>query len=267
MHGFTIELNDHAGKPVPLSVLHHVKVMSRNRRELFNPIMLRVVGAGSETRAAQIPRAFGYPMRQGDSLLVTAILHNPTTQAYRGVRVKVALRYSPLNGPPDPLEVFPFFTHVTPPDSTSSYDLPPGRSERSRLIHPAIAGRIIGMGGHMHEYGVQLRFEDVTANKVIWEVEPKRDSSGAVVEVPSRLLLWRAGVRIRPDHVYRVTGVYFNPTGDTIRNGGMATVGGAFMPATRASWPTVEHSDPLFSFDLQQELNSGQPVAGRHTGH
>ncbi|MGH7471604.1 MAG: hypothetical protein ACRENP_26930 [Longimicrobiales bacterium] len=200
LHGFQIELVDAQGRPAPASLLHHVKVMKRGRRELFHSIMLRVIGAGAETEPVQLPQALGYPMRQGDTLLVTAMLHNPTAQAFAGLRVRVLARYTPRSTPPEPEAVFPFFAHVNTARIDQLNDLPPGLSQRSRLLRPAIGGRVIGLGGHLHQYGVRVMLEDVTTGKVLWQADARRDSAGNVLEVPTRYFLWRGGMRIQPDH-------------------------------------------------------------------
>ncbi|MGH7460875.1 MAG: hypothetical protein ACREMA_07585 [Longimicrobiales bacterium] len=260
LHGFRIELVDGQGRVVPGELLHHVKVMNRAQRELFEPIMLRVIGAGSETRKVDLPKALGYPLRRGDTLLVTAMLHNPTATSYRQVRVRVLAQYTPNSAPPTPETVYPFFAHVTTADSNSSYDLPPGLSQRSRLLQPKIGGRVIGLGGHLHKFGVRLMLEDVTAGKVLWTSEAVRDSAGNVLEVPTRLFLWRGGLRIQSDHVYRLTGVYLNPTADTLRNAGMSTMGGALQPDARVRWPAPDPAHPIYRNDLAREL-------GTHGGH
>jgi hypothetical protein len=267
LHGFRIELVDAGGHRVPSELLHHVKVVSMNRRELFHPIMLRVIGAGAETQPPALPRALGYPLHEGDTLLITAMLHNPGSRAYGDVRVRVIGRFTPSAGRPEPFEVFPFFTHVTAPDSTSSYDLPPGRSERSRLIQPAIGGRVIGLGGHLHRYGVELTLEDITTGELLWKSEAVRDSAGNVLEVPVRFFLWRGGLPLRSDRVYRMTGVYFNPTGDTIRGGGMATMGGALRPHAGAAWPALDRQHPIYLLDLARELGTAPGGQHVHAGH
>src|SRR5690606_38333091 len=100
-----------------------------------------------------------------------------------------------------------------------AYDLPPGKSQKSWEGRPAISGRLLGVGGHLHDYGVLLRLEDVTAGKVIWEAEPILDESGSVVGMPMKKFFWRLGVPIRADHVYRLTAFYDNPTGRMIPEG------------------------------------------------
>src|SRR4051812_42054925 len=47
LRGYSVELIDSAGQPVPQAVVHHVNVIIPQRRELFSPIMLRLAAAGA----------------------------------------------------------------------------------------------------------------------------------------------------------------------------------------------------------------------------
>lgn len=249
--GFVVEVVDREGREVPESVLHHVKVLATERRELFNPIALRLVGAGSETRAADLPARAGVPLRQGDPLLVTAMVHNPTQEALTGVQVRVRLRYLRSDDAPGMSTVYPFFMHVTAPDEPSDYDLPPGRSERSWEARPAVGGRVLMLGGHLHRYGVGLRLEDAGSGRVIWETTPVVGENGDIHDVPRRSYTWSRGPRLDPDRTYRVTATYDNPTGKTLPGAGMGTVGGVLRPEAR--WLDRDAQDPLYMWDLARE--------------
>lgn len=250
IHGFAIELVDAQQNPVPQALMHHVRLVSPNKRDLFTPIMLRVVGAGSDTEPVNVPRLLGYPMHRGDSILMTAMVHNTGTHSYKGVRVRVHVRYSDPDVWPSPLTIYPFYMHAVPPGGDSQFDVPPGRSEKSWESKPAIDGRILGIGGHLHRYGVGLRFEDVTTKKIIWQATATADNSGNIINTPRTLFLWRAGVPIYANRTYRVVAVYNNPTGDTIRSA-MATVGGMFKP--NSPWPGVDHNDSVYTRDAAEE--------------
>ena len=252
LHGYEIELLDATGEVVPPEVLHHFKVMLPERRELFSPVMLHLAGGGGEIKPVRLPRQAGVPLEQGDSLLVTAMLHNPTSQHLDGVQLTVRLYYSTQGPWEAPLEVVPFFTHVTPPMHNPAYDLPPGISQRSLDISPVVSGWLIGLGGHLHQYGVLLRLEDVTEERVLWEKKPKRSDDGGILEVPYDRFVWSKGPALRPDHIYRVTAVYNNPTGEIIPDGGMGTVGGAFVP--EEPWPVVDRQAEEYVWYLNHEI-------------
>jgi hypothetical protein len=250
LQGYRIELVDDAGRPVPRTVLHHVNLIAPQRRELFSPIMLRLGAAGPETAPVRLPRPLGSPVRRGDTLLVTAMLHNPTDRAYHGVRLRARLPFVPATGAVGALAVYPFYVDVMPPAGDHDFDLPPGRSVTWWEGRPAVAGRILGVGGHLHRYGVALRFEDRTARRTLWDATPRIDSTGDVIGVPTAYLFWHRGATLDPTHVYRLSVVYDNPTGATIPRGGMGTLGGVFVPARGATLPPVARSDPQYRKDV-----------------
>ncbi len=114
VHGFDFEVLDRNGRALPNEILHHLQVLIPDRRELFHTVMLRVAGAGGETRPVSLPPEVGYRVSEGDSLVFTAMLHNPTGAALGDARLVVWLRYSPAAGTwRSPVDVVPFFTHVT----------------------------------------------------------------------------------------------------------------------------------------------------------
>jgi hypothetical protein len=175
-----------------------------------------------------------------------------------------------------PIEVYPFYVDVMGPVGEKDFDLPPGRSEWSWEGRPAIDGRMLGIGGHVHKHAEVLRFEDVTVGSTIWEGRPVVDSVGRVVEVPVGHLWKRGGVRVRADHVYRLTAVYDNPTGDTIPAGGMGALGGIFVPGWGEAWPALDPTDPLYVADLRRthevarqraSASHGAASEGEHHGH
>jgi hypothetical protein len=265
LHGFAVEVMKNGTEPAPRDVLHHIKVLAPGSRELFAPIALRLIGAGAETTEARLPSAWGVPFRAGDSLLVAAMVHNPGDEPLDGVRLRLRLRYSRADSRPPPADVYPFFLHVTPPGEHSGFDLPPGRSEHSWEGQPAVAVRILGLSGHLHRYGVELRLEDVTAGRLLWRVRPRTDGNGDIVSVPRTRFAWGRGIKLHPEHVYRVTAVYENPTDHTLMDAGMGTIGGVVLPSDR--WPPVNRLDLLYRRDLAQEAAGGPGHQHRSHGH
>lgn len=251
MRGYSVDVFDSTGALVPHAVLHHLNVIAPERRELFSQIMLRVAAAGSETAPVELPPFIGYRLHAGDSLLVSAMLHNPTERAYAGAHLKVRLKVADASWWMHPLSVYPFYLDVMPPAGGHSFDLPPGRSERAWEGKPAIGGRILAVGGHLHKYGVLLRLEDRTADRVLWEVKPDTDATGDVASIPVKNFLWSLGVSIYPDHIYRLVAVYDNPTGTAIPDGGMGALGGVIWPTGSEPWPAVSRSDPEYQYDVR----------------
>ena len=272
------ELVDENGRQLPASLLHHMNVMDPNERELFLPIGRRILASGMETGEIRFPwLLFGSRIHAGQRFLANAMVHNPTNVGYRGVRVRLVLNYIPEHRPWPFFSVLPWQLDVAFPLGDKSFDLPPGRSERSYEGSPAVAGKLIVIGGHMHAYGRIIEFWDATTGKLLWHGEPAPAPPGAASAVPVGKLysLKGLGMRITPSHRYRVHVVYENPTEHAIPNGGMGVVGGLFMPDRKAIWPATDPSDSLYQKDLRHFMGPvGKPVVGMplemghmHMGH
>ena len=265
LRGYTVELVDSAGRPVPQTVVHHVNVIIPQKRELFSPIMLRLAAAGAETAPVGLPWFLGYQVKETDSVLVSAMLHNSSSVAYGGVRLRVRMPMTKRHilGA---MSVFPFYMDVMPPAGSHSFDLPAGESERFWEGSPAIDGRILGVSGHVHKFGKLLRLEDRTRGKVLWEGKPTVDDQGEVTAIPIKKFVATFGVAVHPDHVYRLTVVYDNPTNSPIIDGGMGALGGVFLPGDSGKWPAVDplNSDYVLDWRISYRLDTSRDVHGGH---
>ena len=248
------EVVDDHGQRLSNDLLHHMNVMDPAERELFLPISRRILASGRETGEIRFPwLLFGAPMRAGERILANAMVHNPTAVSYHGVRVRLVLSYVPDHRPWPFFSVIPWQLDVAFPVGDKSFDLPPGHSERSYEGSPAVAGKLVVIGGHMHEYGRTIEFWDATTGKRLWHGEPAPAPPGEPSAVPMARLYSLAGIgmRITPTHRYRVRVIYENPTDHTMPNGGMGVVGGLFMPDRKATWPATNQADPLYQQDLR----------------
>jgi len=270
------EVVDDHGQRLPNNLLHHMNVMNPAERELFLPISRRILASGRETGEIRFPwLLFGAPMRAGERILANAMVHNPTTVNYHGVRVRLVLSYVPDHRPWPFFSVIPWQLDVAFPLGDKSFDLPPGRSERSYEGSPAVAGKLIVIGGHMHEYGKTIEFWDVTTGKRLWHGEPAAAPLGEPSAVPLGRLygLTGIGLRITPTHRYRVRVIYDNPSDRTIPNGGMGVVGGLFMPDRNATWPATNQADSLYQQDLRHFMGPvgraavAAPMSHMHMEH
>ncbi len=269
IYGFRTQLVDAAGRQLPSGLLHHFNLLEPTQRELILPIARRVAAAGSETGAVRFPRLLlGSPVERGEQLVASVMLHNPTPESYRGVRVRLIMNYVPERRPWPLFRAFPWQLDVAFPVGDKSFDLPPGRSERVYEGSPAVPGDIVAIGGHLHEYGVSIEFSDATTGALIWRAQPVRDASNNVVGMPIGKLYGptRLGAHILPAHRYRVRVVYDNPTGRVLPGAGMGVVAGLFVPARHVSWPDVNAADSLYQQDLRHFLRlHGEWLAERET--
>ena len=260
--GYRVEVADSAGRPLPQSLLHHFNLNDPDHRELFLPISLHILAASRETPALTIPwLLFGVPLARGQRFLSYAMLANTGPTAHHGVRVRLLLRVTPTRRPWPLHRAYPWVMDVLfpvghPPGGSKAFDLPPGRSVQAWESTPAISGTIMGMGGHMHDYGVSLELSDVTTGRVLGRLVPERDSSGLVRLLPPvRFYRWyRLGIHIESTHRYRVTVTYDNPTGRAIPDGGMGAVAGLFVPDGGARWPGVDTTDVSYRQDLHDSF-------------
>ena len=255
--GFRTELVDEAGRRLPRELIHHFNVLDPTHRELFLPIGQRLAAAGKETGPIRMPwLLFGSPFERGAKIVASAMLHNPTAETYRGVRVRIVLYYTPDNRPWPLFRVYPWQLDVGFPVGDKSFDLPAGRSERAYEGSPAVPGDIVAIGGHVHEYGVSIELSDATTGELIWRGQPLRDANGNVVAIPIGRLygLTRIGAHIVPEHRYRVRVIYDNPTGHALPEGGMGVVGGLFVPDGDVPWPATNPNDSLYQQDLRHFL-------------
>jgi len=194
---------------------------------------------------------------------------------YHGVHVRLVLSYVPDHRPWPFFAVIPWQLDVGFPVGDKSFDLPPGRSERSYEGSPQVPGKLIVIGGHMHEYGKTIEFWDVTTGKQLWHGEPAPAPAGEPSAVPLGKLygLTGLGLRITPTHRYRVRVIYENPTDHTIPNGGMGVVGGLFMPDRNATWPATNQADSLYQQDLRHFMGPvgrsavAVPMSHMHMDH
>ena len=249
LYGFDYEVFDAQGNELPTNIVHHFNVIDPDHRELFLPISRRVMGAGGETGGQAMPwMLFGYPVTAGQQMVVTVMLHNPTGQAHDDVSLRIRLKYVKAGRPWPFFQVYPYQLDVAFPAGDKDFDLPPGESSQSYEASPAVAGRLMVMGSHLHELATKIVFEDVTEEKVLWEGFPITDD-GNLTGVTIGRLYRRFGSKIFPDHTYRVTVHYNNTTGETITDGGMGVVAGVFMPAMGEQWPAANTDDPLYALD------------------
>jgi len=257
IYAFRVQVVDSAGHPLPDELIHHFNLIDPDHRELFLPISRRLLAAGHETGAIRLPRLlFGLPLKGGEHVVASAMVENLTPAEYRGARVRLVMSFTPARRPWPLFSASPWQMDVAFPVGDKSFTLPPGTSSRSYEGSPIVPGKIVGLGGHMHDYGRLIEFADVTTGEVIYRAAPVADSGGHVASIPIAMLYgWtRLGVHIVPAHRYRIAVSYDNPTGAPIPDGGMGVVGGLFVPDRGVTWPAAEPGDSLYQKDYRHYM-------------
>jgi hypothetical protein len=265
IYGFRVQVVDSAGRALPDELIHHFNLIDPDHRELFLPISRRLLAAGHETGTIRLPRLlFGVALKRGEHVVASAMVENLTPNSYERARVRLVMSFTPAKRPWPLFSASPWQMDVAFPVGDKSFTLPPGRSSRSYEGRPVVPGKIVGLGGHMHDYGRVIEFADVTTGEVIYRAAPVADSGGHIESIPIAMLYgWtRLGVHIVPEHRYRIAVSYDNPTGAPIPDGGMGVVGGLFVPDRGVTWPATEPSDSLYRQDYRHYMRLEE---GHHT--
>ncbi|HEY7682434.1 MAG TPA: hypothetical protein VH879_07295 [Gemmatimonadales bacterium] len=269
MRGFGSHVEDAHGRLLPKHLMHHMIGVNYSRRQAIYPAAERLFGSGAETADATIPATIGVPMRPGMDLGFYIMWHNDTGTDLDSVYMSLTLKYSPRNQNPRPVEVLPLYMDVNlTVGGTNTFDVPPGRSEKAWEFTFPLDGRLLGYGGHLHDYGESVRLEDVTTGKVVAQVRAIKDKDGKTTGVTRSLPGVRGeGIRLRGGRTYRVVGVYDNTTDRTLKNGAMAHITGIFAPDDMSKWPGVNESDPEYQKDLASLESQGSDEMGGHEHH
>lgn len=260
--GFHLAVWDKNGKPLPHRLMHHIIMVNFDRRQLIYQAAERLMGAGTETDDASVPKSIGVPLSPGTDLGVYVAWHNDTGRDLDGVSFSITMLYSPSNLNPRPLNAMPvYFDANLTIGGSNSFDVPPGRSTKSYEFTMPISGRLLGVGGHLHDYGVEVRLEDAETGKLLTKVEAKRDSMGLVSGVSRHLFgVSGRGLKMEAGHKYRVVGVYNNTSGKFRKNGAMASIVGLFAPDHMSEWPKIDPNNTTFQKDLAALKSMGHPA-------
>lgn len=269
LHGFEVSMEDGRGEALPMDLLHHVNFIDPDKRDVFAPIARRVMAAGRETSQKKLPSLIGYPIQDGDRLIISSMFANPVGKDFPEAYLRVRLFYSlEEDGFMQPRDVYPFYLDVMGPVGAKDFPVPPGKTVHAFEASPVIEGRILGIGGHLHDYATVLRLEDVTEGEVIWEAEPIYDENGRLKGVSESRLWMTGGVKVSPDHVYRIHVEYENPMSHPTPDGGMGEIGGVIWASKDVSWPEFKRNDPIYIADLINTLEAPEKAGGHgHGGH
>ncbi len=256
VNGYSVQLCDGdaaVGTALAHGMVHHVGLANYSRRELLYPMVERLMAAGKETPRVSLPGNVGVPLTRGDTLGLYSAFHDVGGRTVERAYVIVTLPWIPA-GQANPIVVMPFFADANCViGGTSAWDLKPGRSQRVSEFTMPLGGSLLALGGHVHDYARSVRLEDADNGKMLVELHTKLTQDGHLISLGKRVFgFHEEGLPLVAGHRYRIVAVYYNPTGHTLRQGGMASMAGAFVPDDVAEWPRL---DPT-SIDVQRDIAS-----------
>jgi len=261
LNGFSVELYDSSGAPLPRKHLHHVSMVNLSRRQLVYPAFERILGAGQEQSSFHAPKVIGVPMEPGMELGTFIGWHNEGGSAIAATRLVIRMHYTPPNIKPPPTEVLPVWLDVNyRPGKSDSYDLPPGPSSRSFEFTVPVSGRILAAGGHMHDYAKFVRLEEVGTGKVLFSIDARLGPDRKLLKMPRRIFAARGeGIRLRTGRLYRIRADYDSPEPDTLKSGAMGIIAMLYRPDDMEQWSQVDLNDPGLQIDLRWLETMGIP--------
>jgi len=270
LRGFNLSMRTEDGKPLPKSVIHHLIAVNFDRRQIVYQMVERLFGWGKETDPVMLPAGVGVPLAKGQHLGVYAMWHNDSGHDIHNAYLKMTLPFIPkarLQNPVLPLYV-DVNNHI---GGVTTFDIPPGKSTRAFDFEFPLSGRLIGIGGHLHDYGAAMRFEDAETGKVLVRLKSDRDKNGEISKVGR--FIWgfhEEALPIEAHHKYRVVAEYENPTGKTIPQGGMGHINGVFSPDNMAEWPVLDLANADVQRDIQTlpsytEMRASRPTKAHNT--
>ncbi len=239
------KLVDAGGNAVPGTVLHHVAFWNENRADFLCPNKEEhIFGAGSEmTDWAEMP-GYGYRVEKGNKIRVETMMYNPTATSYDKAYLEVDIPYADANGGSVGKlirNVYPAWMDVKS-CGDSSYDVPPGKSEKTGSVTVKYEGVLLGVGGHMHDYGRQIVLQDASRKETVATLDAKSDAQGHLESVPVKLFVQEGGYKFAKGDVLKVSATYDNPTGKLLRDGAMGIAVGYFAAADDAKMAALRRN-------------------------
>lgn len=250
-YGFHVSAINGTGGDMPRDLIHHFTLLNFDRRTLFDAFAERLASARYQNEDIVAPKSIGAPLTKGTRMGVYMMWFNSHPDTVKGVYVKLTLLYMPANMQPPPTSALPVVLDVDLfPGADNMYPVPPGKAERVRTFRFPISGRLLGAGGHLHEYGSYIRLQDSVTGKVLFELRPVLDSAGQMLGMTRKLFaVTGKGLHIEANHPYTMIAAYDNTTKDTLSEA-MGEIMGIFAPDDFSKWPAMDYSSKDLWADL-----------------
>ena len=224
-------LIDDAGRAVPGRLLHHVAFWNTGRSDFLCPNKQEhIFGAGGEMNDWPVLADYGYRVTKDERIRVETMFDNPTETAYPKTYLEVKIEYRAREAGGAPLKsVYPTWFDVME-CRDSAYDLRPRMSVTTGEITLRYAGTLLGVGGHLHDYGQRLLLENLTRKEQIALLNSTLDPQGRILTMPVHTFSDRGGYRLNRGERIRVSATYDNRSARLLSEGAMGIVVGYFLP-------------------------------------
>jgi TonB family protein len=187
-----------------------------------------IFGAGGEMNDWPALPGIGYAVAKGDKVRINTMFHNPTDITFQETYLVVEIEYQPRGEGRELKSVYPAWFDVKECGS-SSYDLPAGTSSKTGRFRLGYSGILLGVGGHLHDYGQAVRLQDVGRNRNVADLKAETDPEGRIRSMPIANFAATGGYRMNVGDTFDVTASYQNP-GSAQPAGAMGIAVGYFLP-------------------------------------
>ncbi|MGH9532330.1 MAG: hypothetical protein ACRD2Q_08045, partial [Terriglobales bacterium] len=222
-------LVDGAGAATPGRMLHHVAFWNTGRSDFLCPNKQEhIFGAGGEMNDWPALPGIGYAVSKGEKIRINTMFHNPTDTSYPEAYLVVEMEYQPRGEGSGLKSVYPAWFDVKECGG-SSYDLPAGASAKTGRFRLGYSGILLGVGGHLHDFGQFVRLQDVGRNRDVADLRADVDAEGRIRSMPIANFAASGGYRMNVGDTFEVTASYQNP-GAEQAEGAMGIAVGYFLP-------------------------------------
>ena len=193
---------------------------------------------------AEVP-GYGYRVMKGNRIRIETMMYNPTATSYEKTFLEVVIPFQEIPGDASAAaprkNVYPAWMDVTS-CGNSGYDLPAGKSEKTGTVTVKYDGVLLGVGGHLHDYGKQIVLQDVSRKETVATLDAKADAEGHLESVPVKLFVQDGGSKFATGDVLKISATYDNPTGKLLRDGAMGIAVGYFAAADDAKMAALRRN-------------------------
>ena len=219
------------GQQLPGRLLHHVAFWNTSRADFLCPNKdEHIFGAGGEMNDWPALPGFGYRVHKGDRIRITSMFHNPTAADSPATMLRVKMEYAPLEA--NLKSVYPAWFDVKQ-CGESDFPLEAGGTHLTGSVKVGFSGRLLGVGGHMHDYGERLALNDTAAGQPVASLHSALDEQGHIRSMPIVTFLDRGGYALTKGANLQVVADYGKPL--VPHADGMAIVVGYFLPDNDAA--------------------------------
>jgi hypothetical protein len=243
---------DEKGQALPNNMLHHVAFWNVGRSDFLCPNKEEhIFGAGGEMNQWPALPGYGYEVKRGNRIRIATMFHNPAATGYAKAWLEIRVGYQRRATPSGPAalhSVFPVWLDVQQ-CADSAYDLNPGPNVRSGQFLFKQAGALLGLGGHLHDFGRRMEVLSERRGEAIARLDAQLDSAGHILSMPIVNFLAQGGYKIASGERLRVTALYDNTSGRTLPDGAMGIAVGYFLP---------DDSSAMLAFQRPEKPASGR---------